>query len=199
MGKRKQWCNAGSSALPLPMEMRKLREALFEQQMWCWGCDVRREAGNLLLTYGMQKHPAPEPRYHSAYSCTLETSGTLMLWGWGLWVAIRDCGTAFISRSNFRVCYSDAVELRPAAWCEAHLPPFDTKSGQGDSACLLATTFRWIANYEGWVACLAEPDYRERTMVAWPHRRRYRGGIPAREISSHWMHLAQMAASIRPS
>lgn len=195
MGQRKQRRTAGSGALSVPAAMRKRGEALFEQQMWCWGCDVRREAGNLLLAYGMEKRPAPEPRYHSTYHCPLEVGSTLTLWGWGLWVAIRDYGSVFISRSNFRVRYSDAVELRPAAWCEAQLPPFSPESNRNHSTCLLATAFRWIADYERWLADLVEPNYRERTLAAWPQRRRYHGGIPVCEVPDHWMQMAQMAAT----
>jgi hypothetical protein len=199
MGKRIQRHNAGSSALPVPGEMRKVSEALFEQQMWCWGCDVRREAGNLLLAYGMEKQPSPDPRYHSAYHCTLDTSGALTLWGWGIWVAMQDYGSIFISRSHFRVRYSEAAALRPAAWCEKQLPPLSPVSNRNVSTCLLVTAFQWIAEYERWLACRVETDYRDGALAAWPLRRRYGGGVPARDVPDHWTQIAQRIGSTVPN
>jgi hypothetical protein len=197
MGKQKLRQRAAftGTTVVLPIEMRKVGEALFEQQMWCWGCDVRREAGNLLLAYGMEKHPSPEPRYHSAYHSPLEADGALTLWGWGLWIAMQNCGSAFISRSNFRVHSSSIVALRPAVWCEAQLPRFCTELSESKSDCLLATAFRWIADYERWLARLVEPNYRECVLAAWPQRRRYRGGIPPCEVPDRWMQLAQIVSS----
>ena len=99
---------------------------------------------------------------------------------------------------NFRVQYGGKVELCPAAWCEAHLPPLggpQYKTSRHNCVCLLATAFRWIADYERWLTGLVEPNYRERTLAAWPQRRRYRGGIPADEVPDHWMQLAQMTVS----
>lgn len=197
MGKQKQPRSGGSNVLSVPTEMRKRGKALFEQQMWCWGCDVRREAGNLLLQYGMEKLPSPETRYHSAYRCVLE-AGSLTLWGWGLWAAIQDYGSIFISRSCFRVRYSSTLELQPNAWCEAQLPPIFTPQSEVNRAKsdhLLTTVFHWIADYECWLASLVEPNYRERTLATWTQRRRYRGGIPISEVSNQWTQLAQMTAS----
>lgn len=55
----------------LPKAVEKQGEALLEQQMWCWGGDVRRQEGNLLLAYGCERRSAPNPRFHSAYSYKL--------------------------------------------------------------------------------------------------------------------------------
>src|SRR5687768_12975270 len=51
-------------AFRLPKALEKQGEALLEQQMWCWGCDVRRQEGNLLLAYGCERRASPDSRYH---------------------------------------------------------------------------------------------------------------------------------------
>lgn len=43
----------------IPTNIRLIAATSLDQQMWCWGCDVRRTQGNLMLAYGAQKRPAP--------------------------------------------------------------------------------------------------------------------------------------------
>jgi hypothetical protein len=52
----------------IPANIQRAVIPLLDQQMWCWGCDVRRTQGNLLLAYGAEKRPSPNARYHSAYT-----------------------------------------------------------------------------------------------------------------------------------
>lgn len=63
-------------SIKLPPKVQHTANALMEQQMWCWGCDVRRADGNLLMLYGAEKRPSPEPRFHSAYTFYLEEDYT---------------------------------------------------------------------------------------------------------------------------
>lgn len=180
-------------------EFRKTLTALIEQQMWCWGCDVRRKEGNLLVAYGLEKAPSPDPRFHSAYRCALD-SGRLTLWGWGFWFAMPDYGSIFISRSNFRVCYTPDVILSPAAWSEPQLPRLSAPRDENarlKSCFLLSRLFSWISGYERWLTTQLQPDYREYTLTAWPQRRRYRGGIPPAQVAHQWSQFAQMAVHIK--
>ena len=161
--------------------------------MWCWGCDVRRQAGNLLLAHGCERRPAPNPRFHSAYSYTLCDNCVLTLWGWGGWIAREGQGSLFLSRSRFRVSYTPDVHLHPQAWRADDLPvirlPGDP-AAQMNTRCLLAEALTWIGQYEAWLACHTEPDYREAAIAAWPQRKRYRGGTPADALSTRWLQLA---------
>jgi len=174
----------------------KLRAAaLLDQQMWCWGCDVRRAAGNLLLAYGAQKRPALEQRLHSAYSFHLGAGAALTLWGWGIWAARQGCGSVFVSRAGFHVRCTAQAELLPQAWRECDLPPTRTAVSADELSAvgvLLFDTCRWIAQYESWLATHIEPAYRERTIAAWPERKRHRGGVPAVEMAASWIALSEM-------
>ncbi|NJO82690.1 MAG: hypothetical protein HC828_07605 [Blastochloris sp.] len=163
--------------------------------MWCWGCDVRRQEGNLLLTYGCERYPSPDPRFHSAYASTLCTDCVLTLWGWGVWIAREGTGSIFLSRSRFRVSYTSEVHLYPQAWQADALPivrrPGDPVA-QANTRCLLAEAMTWIGEYEHWLACNTEPRYRETVLAAWPQRRRYRGGTSSADLAQTWLDLSKL-------
>ncbi|MGQ9889801.1 MAG: hypothetical protein ACUVSX_15145 [Aggregatilineales bacterium] len=174
----------------------KLRAAaLLDQQMWCWGCDVRRSAGNLLLAYGAQKRPAPEPRLHSAYSFHLGAGAALNLWGWGIWTARQGCGSVFVDRARFQVRYTAQAELLPQAWRKCDLPPTQTTVTADELSAVGALLFdmcQWIGKYESWLTTQIEPAYREWAIAAWPERKRHRGGVPASEVAASWIALSEM-------
>jgi len=199
MGKQKRQKHAAriTSAVPtfrLPKTVEKQGEALLEQQMWCWGCDVRRQEGNLLLAYGCERYPSPDPRFHSAYTYALCADCTLTLWGWGVWIAREGTGSIFLSRSRFRVSFTPDVYLYPQAWQADDLPSGKSPrapTAQTNTHCLLAEAMTWIGDYEHWLACNTEPRYREAAIAAWPQRRRYHGGTVSSAMTTTWKTLAE--------
>lgn len=166
-------------------------EALLDQQMWCWGCDVRHADENLLLAYGCLKRPAPEAHLRSAYTYCLDETCALTLWGWGIWIARESLGSLFISRSRFKVRATMKVQLLPQAWCEEDLPLNPERVSWDHCMPLLTDALTWIATYEQWVMARAASGYRDMMLKFWPMRRRYRGGCPATEMPTQWMSLAQ--------
>jgi hypothetical protein len=181
-------------AFRLPKAIEKQGEVLLEQQMWCWGCDVRRQEGNLLLGYGFQKRQSTDPRYHSAYTYALCTDCALTLWGWGLWLARESYGSLFLSRARFRVTYTAAVDLCPQAWEVNALPPLQQPNqalGWHNSILLLAEVAAFVAHYEGWLATQLNENYRNHVIAEWPQRRRHRGGIAAADLAQTWLNLSQ--------
>jgi len=183
------------TGIPLPPGIRQAGVALIDQQMWCWGCDVRRAEGNLLLAYGFEKRPSPNPRFHSAYTLRLCATCALTVWGWGLWVADVRYGSVFISRSRFHATYTPDVVLAPCAWQADQLPLSQT--GGGDAPCaypLLAQACRFAADYETWLPSQVKGDYRETVISAWPERRRHKGGTPASSMAKAWRGLADVLA-----
>jgi len=200
MGKQRRQKHAARTtsaalAFRLPKAVEKQGEALLDQQMWCWGCDVRRQAGNLLLAYGCERRPSPDPRFHSAYSYGLCTGCVLTLWGWGVWIARDGLGSVLLSRSRFRVSYKTEVHLHPQAWQAEDLPyaqsPHDL-AAQANTRRLLAEAMTWIGEYEHWLARHTEPAYRETIIAAWPQRRRYRGGTASGAMTTTWKTLAEL-------
>jgi hypothetical protein len=170
--------------------------------MWCWGCDVRRTQGNLLLAYGAEKRPSPDARFHSAYTFVTEDHAVLNLWGWGIWFAHTHWGSLFVSRSRFRVRYSSEVILTPDAWRERDLPPMTGARDASEAACaadLLVATLNWIGRYEQWLCSQVEADYRERVLDQWPQRKRHKGGVPAAEMPARWFELGERVVQYKIS
>jgi len=177
----------------LPNRSQKTARMLIDQQMWCWGCDVRRAEGDLLLQYGAVKRPSPNPRYHGAYCYRLEGDAIINLWGWGLWIACPQRGSLLLSRSRFKIQYTSEFIPMPEAWCKRDLPP--TKPNIDDSEFvhvhhLLTTALHWVGTYETWLNSQVAPDYREHVLTKWPQRKRYKGGIPATEMADSWFDLS---------
>ncbi len=178
----------------LTTSLQRTAVPLLDQQMWCWGYDVRRTQGNLLVAYGAEKRPAPDKRYHSAYRFVADNCVVLNLWSWGIWLSHPQWGSLFVSRSRFRVIYSSEIIQIPDAWRARDLPPMTgahDETEADNAANLLATAQNWIGGYEYWLCSQVEPDYREQILEKWPKRKQYKGGIPAAEMSTSWFELAQ--------
>lgn len=181
----------GPQTLKLPLPFYRKGAALFDQQMWCWGCDVRRTEGNLLLEYGCIKRPSPVPHYRSAYSYWLDEDRAITLWGWGIWLSQVGLGSVFMSRARFRVYSSETVLLLPEAGCEKELPSHVDAIPNTDSLQLLDTAFRWIARYETWAGERMPADYRTQQVDHWPQRQRFHGGVPANALAQNWLALLE--------
>jgi hypothetical protein len=67
--------------------------AAYNLQMWCFGCDIRRIEGNLLIEYGYERHRAPTGSYGSShYVLPLGADTHLHLLGFGLILHVADTG-----------------------------------------------------------------------------------------------------------
>lgn len=72
------------SWLKIPSRTRKYATILLDQQLWCFGCDIRRTAGNLLLEYGFErKRPPISQKGSSCYSLNWQGK-QILLWGFGI-------------------------------------------------------------------------------------------------------------------
>ncbi|MEL7435329.1 MAG: hypothetical protein AAFN11_15380 [Chloroflexota bacterium] len=179
--------------LKLANHQQQTARMLIDQQMWCWGCDVRRADGNLLLGYGGKKRPSPNPRYKSAYVFQLQDEMTLNLWSWGLWIACPQHGSLFLGRSRFRLCYIRETISIPNAWSKRDLALTEMPLTDDDrlhAHHLLTVALRWIGDYEAWVGAEVDLAYRENALTKWPQRKRNKGGIPASEMADSWYDLS---------
>jgi len=179
--------------LNIPNQAQQTARMLIDQQMWCWGCDVRRDKGNLLALYGADKRPSPNPRYHSAYVFQLDDTTHINLWGWGLWIACPSLGSLFIARSRFKIHYTSEFIAAPDAWCKRDLPSLRVTKDSNEIAnanILLAKAMYWIGSYEAWVTTQVSSDYREQILTKWPQRRKHKGGIPVATMADTWFQLS---------
>lgn len=180
--------------LDISNQFQRTVTMLIDQQMWCWGCDVRRTDGNFLLLYGAQKRPSPNPRYNSTYVFPIDATTMLNLWSWGVWIASAHGGSLFIARSRFQMRYMRDAILMPDVWRKRDLPIKEDLALDRDDLAhcrgLLATALRWIGTYEVWLNRQVSSDYRDRTLANWPQKNRYKGGIPASEMAMRWFELS---------
>lgn len=202
MSKKKMDRTLQSAFAPTYREVRKIGTPLIDLHMWCWGCDVRRAEGNLLLEYGFEKRPAPDPHYRSAYDVPLSPTCVLTLWAWGMWIAEETHGSLLISRDRFRLRAAETAHYLPQARREGELPacvPVQNDATWERGCPLLGAACTWAAGYERWVAEHTEPGYRRQTWAHWPQRRCYPDRIGANEITGTWDRVAELAHAPKTS
>jgi hypothetical protein len=174
----------------LPPEVERRGAALLDQQMWCWGQDVRRPEGNALLRYGLERHPPPEgERGASAYSGQAGPGCRVVLWAFGLFYGDDDAGGLYLRRYALAPTWAPAAELPLPLWDPEQLPPSRPPRGAEERArvrVLLSGALAWVAGYERWAIGALGPEHRERCVAAWP-----RAVVPAGDMAEAWAALAE--------
>lgn len=162
---------------------------LMHQQCWCWGQDVRRPEGNLLLEYGFERSRPPEGVSGSSRYTLHRDGANLALWGFGAGYAVEGCGGIYVNRYCFVPRWlADRAALDPVWRAEqmASLRRPFTRREIRRSRRLLRSLIRWIATYERWVESACGPHYRARTLASW-----HRTSIPAACLALEWELLAR--------
>ena len=179
-----------SAYLLLPAQARNLAPKLLDQQLWCWGCDIRRAEGNLLSAYGLVKLSAPEGvKQSSAYTLCFVNGAQITLWAFGVFYGAPERGGIFVKRGGFTALYTPAQRLPTTRWCAAPqgAPP-DTAQACAHTVHLLAALSAWIADYEAWIARQTSPDYRAACVEAWfAHKR----AVAAEAMIEAWLSIAE--------
>jgi hypothetical protein len=177
---------------------RRFAAALLDQQMWCWGCDIRRPEGNVLLQFGFSPWRPPAGTLGStAYQLHSPPSRQLVLWGFGLFYGDGAEGGLYLKRFTFSPLWCPNPDLRAALWRPEDLPEFRRPSPsaeQGSLRRLLAGVLHWTAAYETWVLATLGPDYRRQCLARWE-----KAVAEAETVPGHWLRLAEMSASLLTS
>lgn len=177
----------------IPAEVRRRGPVLLNQQCWCWGCDIRRTDGNLLIQHGFSRERAPEgERGSSMYRLWLSEARVVTLWGFGLWYGEPAHGGIYLSRVSWQPRLTgSAVPICPV-WDLGKLPPMAepvTEAEQASAIHLLAGALDWIADYEQWVVATIGLDYRQHCLLAWSKRT-----LRAELLAPIWQRLALRCA-----
>jgi hypothetical protein len=186
--------------LALPPALRKVAAALFDQQMWCWGCDIRREGGNLLAAYGFHKHASDKKNCHSTYTFALDSDCTMTLWGWGMWISRAEMGSAFVSRSRFDLQHTYEV-VNPIGACQASDLPFTTLTTSAQvelGRALLCEAMLLCADYERWLIQSVGLSYREQVVKAHPPSSHHKP-VEAHRMADTWHELVHALQSYEVS
>lgn len=172
--------------------LRRRAAALLDQQLWCWGRDVARPDGNVLLGLGMCRYRAAEPgRERSAYTGRVSGGGTVWLWGFGVYFWRPDLGGGFFRRKGFEPLLR-AAPLDAPVHASADLTGVRRPATAGERACaakLVRAACEWVAEYEHWIAETFGTAYRAATLAA----RDRITAVPAREMPRVWEHVGKKA------
>lgn len=162
---------------------------LFDQQMWCWGQDVRRPEGNALLLYGLARDTPPaESRLGSVYHLSPEAGSRLILTGFGVFYGRAGLGSLYLARQRFAPCLLRRAALPNPCWKVHAVPPHrppQTEREHARARLLMGQTLSWIANYEEWVSREIGSEYRGKCVAGW-----FKQTFPAESMAGEWRRLA---------
>jgi hypothetical protein len=157
-------------------------QPLLHQQCWCWGEDIRRPEGNLLLARGLGRVRGLR---NSRYTQT--TGGeAVTLWGFGAAYGVEGLGGVFIERFTLRLRLGPVRP--PDGWSAAELVGYSAPRSAEELA-RAADLFRrfavWVADYERWVAETMPRGYRQAMLDRWDHP-----AVPATEMERAWRQIS---------
>ena len=172
--------------LSIPGPTRRLGTNLLDQQLWLFGCDIRRDEGNLLLDYGFTRTRASEGvKASSQYQ-----KDNVFLWGFGIHYAIGAGEGLFLQRYQFRPMLAATPD---ADWhAQAGSRMLETSDDCQLIRQHLPDLLRWMATYEAWILDAVGSSYRQRCLAAWPKR----CVTDADEIPVAWQNLAAQCAHL---
>ncbi|MBA4027510.1 MAG: hypothetical protein C0473_04630 [Cyanobacteria bacterium DS3.002] len=175
---------------------------LMHIQCWCWGCDIRREQGNLLLERNFKRvQPPSGVRGSSCYFSDLESGKSVLLWGFGAAIGSLDRKGrganigVYINRYRFYPVAIRLPSLKEGIWAPDQLCPVKQKGGRSwqSSLGLLHDLASWIAAYEASVESSLGKEYRVSCLQEMPERELcLLSGMPAA-----WRSVAQGIADLR--
>lgn len=178
---------AGShGGMAVSRALRRRATRLLTQQFWCFGCDIRRPEGNLLLADGFVKHRPPDGAAitSSRYTRCLDPTHSIVLWGFGLaWIDNTD--VLFLSRHTIVPVFGCLECAIGDAWVPEDFGSLrrpDSSRDVARSRDLLLEALRWIRAYEHRVSDLLGVAYRASSLAAWK-----RPACAAEQVADEWM------------
>lgn len=182
-----------TGACVLSPELARIGAALLHQQCWCWGCDIRRPEGNLLLRFGFERCRPPQRDCGSSrYTIHLHGNARLHLWGFG--AAWQDGeGATFVARYEFQpaplVAGCLAAEIRAREQLLFQPLAQDVRLL---SLAHAARFCRFNAAYETWVLQTVGFRYRQECIEQWE-----KFSVGAGEFAEAWACLAGLIEGFR--
>ncbi|MFO0823971.1 MAG: hypothetical protein U0792_12815 [Gemmataceae bacterium] len=176
-------------------ELRRRAVALLDQQLWCWGRDIARPEGNVLLGLGMCRYRSSDSGHdRSVYTGRVAGDGVVWLWGFGVLFCLPERGGVFLRRYGFDPLLIEHPLERPVfAPEEFHntIRP-STARQQATVEVLVRAAAGWMAAYEHWITENFGLTYRESALAA----RSKPAAVPAGDMASAWEHLAKKSVRL---
>ncbi|MBM3969335.1 MAG: hypothetical protein FJ302_05665 [Planctomycetes bacterium] len=167
---------------------------LFDQQLWCWGEDVKRPNGNLLVACGFERIPPPkgQEQFGSMYSRRIRRGGRIVLRGWGLLISDRKHGAILLKRYGFTPELLSGEEIPTQLWDTSDLPKLISPQSDVDVSrvlFLLSAACRWVVSYETWLRLRIGMKHRETSIEHW--KKMKKTNFSCDEVDRLWRLLAK--------
>ncbi|WP_166821204.1 hypothetical protein [Thalassoroseus pseudoceratinae] len=166
---------------------RRLAKSLFDQQMWCFGCDVRLAKPHALLEWGFERHEPPSGSTAPSHYRWEGDVGRVGLWGFGVWFAQPSWGSLLLKRGPFVPRFSAGSQLSTNVWAATELTGFrhpKTADERQTLGRLLSSLANWMADYERWVRARYGMAYRNRAVDDWSEKRS--DCVPTERMTELW-------------
>jgi len=164
---------------------RRWTAGLFDQQLWCFGRDIKRAGGNILLNLGMCVHRAPDAeRVSSVYTAAVEPGGNIFLWGFGAMYSEPGLGGVFLRRYDFAprlTSLESGIAIHDPRGLGSLANPVSAAE-QLRMRTLLPRLVGWFAQYEHWIAENFGSAYRGHCL----ENRGQPAAVPAADMASEW-------------
>jgi len=160
---RRGWC--------CPRSVQSFGKRLLGQQLWCWGRDIARPQGNLLIEFGFRRHRARDLDRDGSSCYRIDADAHhVALWGFGMFYGRRGWGGLYLDRFSFRPQWANIEALSLGIHSTQDLPPFKQPKSRSQwqrAHRLWHDLLSWISHYERWALDAAGLDYRQRCVAEW--------------------------------
>jgi len=177
---------------PAALECRRLGRALLDQQLWCWGQDIVRPAGNGLLEYGMTRLSPPQKLLSVPSIYTWERGGVeVIVRGFGIGYREHSLGRIFIRRYAFAPAFLEDRLDWNRLWLAEDMGELRSPRRLEDLILvwrLCAACCDWISTYEGWVADHWGRAYRRESLIPWAAKASR--SVVSHGVASAWRRVA---------
>lgn len=135
---------------------------VLDLQMWCFGCDIRKREGNLLIKSGFTRHRSPDQRTGSRYSKGLSDHTHMYLWGFALVISSFESGLC-LRRHQQIPTFSPSLRIHDDSWSPWDIPQFshpDSELQRFRAQTLLRICALEMQQYEDFINRVSETNYR---------------------------------------
>jgi len=176
------------------LDFIKLSNKMFDQQMWCWGCDIRNNSGNKMIEYGFNKvRTSDDKDVPSQYSINYKDH-LILLWGFGGLIRQNNNKAIFIRRYDF---YPKRLESVPENFLASDIKDIKKYFVKDKSLLyeidynLLSIFYDLIIDYEHWIIKQMGTEYRQHTLNIWIKKKI----VNAENLISTWKDLYDFTLS----